>query len=98
MELLQDRKMTTVILIKMPQEWANPDVDGDRLADSFQIGMTLEVSTKGTHCRVYTPEDADVPFDCLQYVSGDNHPSFSPQNAKGQPRRSEATELAVTHR
>lgn len=79
--------MTTAILIKMPQEWEIRDEDGDSLADSFQIGMTMEVSTKGSHCRVYTPEDADIPFDCLQYVSGDNHPSFSPQNTASETRR-----------
>jgi len=77
--------MTTAILIKMPQEWVNPDEDGDKLADSFQLGMTLEVSTKGDHCRVYTPEDANIPFDCLEYVSGDIHPSFSSQNDKIHP-------------
>jgi len=72
--------MTTAILIKKPEEWERPDEDGDKLADSFQVGMTLEVSTKGNHCRVYVPEDANIPFDCLEYVSGDSHPLFSSRN------------------
>jgi hypothetical protein len=63
--------MTNTILKKIPEQWLSPDEDGDRIADSFSIGMELEVSTKGNHCRVYQPKDADIPFECLQYVSGD---------------------------
>lgn len=63
--------MTTAILIKIPESWLLPDEDGDRIADSFTLGMILDVSTKGTHCRVYAPEDANIPFDCLEYLSGD---------------------------
>lgn len=73
----------------MPESWVMPDEDGDKLADSFQLGMILEVSTKGSRCRVYTPEDADIPFDCLQYVNGDNHPSFSPQTSQPNKPKSD---------
>jgi len=62
--------MTEVILRKIPSDWLVVE-DGERLADSFEVGMLLDVSTKGTKCRVYSPEDAFVPFDCLEFVSGD---------------------------
>lgn len=70
--------MTTVMLIKIPEPWLIPDEDGSRIVDSFTLGMILDVSTKGTHCRVYTPEDANIPFDCLEYLDGDKHELFSP--------------------
>ena len=63
--------MTTTILREIPKEWLEPDEDGERIADAFAVGMELEVSTKGKHCRVYQPEDADMPYQCLEYVAGD---------------------------
>jgi hypothetical protein len=64
--------MTTVKLIKIPTEWEVPDEDGDVLADSFQVGMILDVSIKSNgFCRVYTPEDVNLPLTHVEYIDGD---------------------------
>jgi hypothetical protein len=68
--------MTTVILKKFPDEWLVPDEDGETIAEHFELGMILDVSTKPDHCRVYVPVDADIPYECLQYIEGDYDKRF----------------------
>lgn len=79
--------MTEALLRKIPQAWQEPDADGDMLANSFKVGMLLEVSVKGKQCRVYQPEDVNIPFDCLEYVGGDDHPDFLRSNEERTPTR-----------
>tara|TARA_R110002153_G_scaffold168996_1_gene321750 strand:+ start:2316 stop:2603 length:288 start_codon:yes stop_codon:yes gene_type:complete len=68
--------MTTAIIRRIPYEWQEMDEDNERISDSFHIGMEVEVSTKGDHCRIYQPEDVDIPFNFLEYVDGDYDERF----------------------
>lgn len=63
--------MTVARLKSIPKEFFIPDEDGYILADSFEVGMILDVSKKGKKARCYSPQDVDFPLNCLEWISGD---------------------------
>ena len=62
--------MLTIKIKKLPELMTIPDADGDVTA--LKVGAEYEASDKGSHYRIYTPEDVNIPKEMAEVTCTKN--------------------------